>query len=530
MIFLSRIRHLKSKSHQFKARWYSQISHGVSSTSYIAVNTNIQGFQKPNSFIIPTGYAYNNIRSFAAPVKAKSKSGAKDSRGTRLNEQITSDIVRLVSNKGQHTVVSRREALERAKKLSLDLVEVGLDQKEKIPVCKIMDFHRETYEKQVKEKDRTKNKSEVTLRQGDRKEVRFTGKIELKDLQMKANMVKRLMEKGYRVKCTATGKEDEDFGGNLSRLTALLEDTAVVESGPLVEKKQAYVIVRHIKFGRPKNGPSKKVDVRKESINSTTINTSGDIQTPIKIDEDPGSESKEDSDSEIPSPMKSIDGKLERRSGWSSIDKRSGDVEKVYDVAGWEAGKTKGFIDGQTDGGIPFSKPPFEAERYARRNEPRTGVQPPKLSTQSLPNDPNQFATVPIFSPSVQQKHDMNKIPPGPVDFRRSPRPQLPPSPPLVEKRENSASTFRALKQPIPDLKKEMGMPNPHSRQGIPTSPPPTPVPAPKYGIFSCQKPSNPPNMHNSTTGRTVEVDSSNQKAESEEKSNERKYGIFSRK
>lgn len=494
MIYLSRIRHLNSKFQQFKSRCYSQISHGVSSTSYIAVNNKIQVFQQPNPFIKPTGSVYINIRSFAAPVKAKSKSGAKDSKGTRLNEQITSDIIRLVSNEGEHTVVSRREALERAKKLSLDLVEVGLDQKEKIPVCKIMDFHREKYEKQVKEKDRTKNKSEVTLRQGDCKEVRFTGKIELKDLQMKANMVKRLMEKGYRVKCTATGKEDEDFGGNLSRLTALLEDTAVVESGPLVEKKQAYVIVRHIKFGRPKSGPSKKVDVRKESTNSTTNNTSGDIQTPIKIDEDSGSESNENSDSEIPSPIESL---------WSPIDKRSGS-----DVAGREAGKTKGFIDGQRDGGIPVRKPPFEAEnRYARRNEPRTGIPPPRLST------PNPFASVPKFSPSVQQKPEMNRIPPGPMDSRRPARPQLPPSPPLVEKRENGASTLRA-----------------HSRQGIPTSPPPTSVPAPKYGIFSSQKPNNPPNMHNPTTGRTVEVDSSNQKAESEQKSNERKYGIFSRK
>ncbi|KAI3926663.1 hypothetical protein MKW98_014310 [Papaver atlanticum] len=524
MIFLSRIRHLKSKSQQFKARWYSQIPHGVSSTSYIAVSTKIQGFQKPDSFIRPTGYVYNNIRSFAAPVKPKSKSGA-NCKGTRLNEQITSDIIRLVSNEGQHTVVSRREALERAKKLSLDLVEVGLDQKEKIPVCKIMDFHREKYEKQVKEKDRTKNKSEVTLRQGDCKEVRFTGKIELKDLQMKANMVKRLMEKGYRVKCTATGKEDEDFGGNLSRLTALLEDTAVVESGPLVEKKQAYVIVRHIKFGRPKNGPSKKVDVRKESTNSTTINTSGDIETPIKIDEDSGSESDEEPNSNIPSPIKSIDGKLERKSGWSSIDKRSGDF------AGSEAGKTKGFIDGRTEDGIPATKPPFEVEnRYARRNEPRTGIPPPRLSTQSILYDPNQFATVPKFSPSVQQKPDMNRIPPGPMDSRRSARPQLPPSPPLVEKRENGASTFRTLKQPIPEVNKEMGIPRAHSRQGIPTSPPPTSAPAPKYGIFSSQKPSNPPNMHNPTTGRNVEVDSSNQKAGSEQKPNERKYGIFSRK
>ncbi|KAI3947415.1 hypothetical protein MKW92_028955, partial [Papaver armeniacum] len=287
---------------------------------------------------------------------------------------------------------------------------VGLDQKEKIPICKIMDFHREKqekYEKQVQEKDRTKNKSEVTLRQGDCKEVRFTGKIELKDLQMKASMVKRLMEKGYRVKCTSTDKEDEDFGGNLSRLTALLEDTAVVESGPLVEKKQAYVI----------------------------------------IDEDSGSKSNEESDFKIPSLIKSIDGKLERKSGWSSIDKRSGDFCRSRIS---EAGKTKGCIDGQTDGGVPVRKPPFEVEnRYARRNEPRSGIPPPSLSTQSILNDPNQFATVPKSSPSVQYKPDINRFPPGSMDSRRSARPLLPPSPPLVERRENGASTFRTLKQPI---------------------------------------------------------------------------------
>ncbi|KAF5930673.1 hypothetical protein HYC85_031546 [Camellia sinensis] len=68
-----------------------------------------------------------------------------------------------------------------------------------------MDYHKEKYNQQVKEKDRAKSKSEVTLRKGDCKEVRFSGKTEQKDLQMKANTVKRLMERGYRVKVPADG-------------------------------------------------------------------------------------------------------------------------------------------------------------------------------------------------------------------------------------------------------------------------------------------------------------------------------------
>ncbi|CAN0841150.1 Translation initiation factor IF3-1, mitochondrial [Linum grandiflorum] len=82
---------------------------------------------------------------------------------------------------------------------------------------------------------------------------------------MKADSVKRLMERGYRVKCVAlpsSRKQDaehEDLGAVLSTLMELLEDVALVESGPLLERKQAYAILRHVKFGPSKKGGVKKV-------------------------------------------------------------------------------------------------------------------------------------------------------------------------------------------------------------------------------------------------------------------------------
>lgn len=237
-----------------------------------------------------------NVRFFAAPVQAKPKIEEKDPSGPRLNEKIKADVVRLVSDEG-HVVVSRMEALQRASALKLDLVEV--DRNAKPPVCKLMDYHREKYKKQLKEKDRAKSKSEVTLRKGDCKEVRFSVKTEQKDLEIKANTIRRLMDRGYRVKCMAMGTEEQDLGGLVARLSALIEDVAIVESGPRVEKKQAYIVVRHIKFGPSKKGgsakkASKTIDVENPDSQDPVASNSSSIIEDEEIAHDSGLETDDE--------------------------------------------------------------------------------------------------------------------------------------------------------------------------------------------------------------------------------------------
>lgn len=170
-----------------------------------------------------------------------------------MNNAITAPFVRLVTDEG-HNVVPRHEALQLASRMDMDLVEV--DRKSDPPVCKIMDFHKEKYKKETKEKERLKTKSAIVLRGGENKEVRFKGKTELKDLMVKADGITRLMERGYRVKCMAmpSGNEGEDLGTPLSRLLGLIQDVCIVESGPHLDSKHAYVIVRHVKFATKKGG------------------------------------------------------------------------------------------------------------------------------------------------------------------------------------------------------------------------------------------------------------------------------------
>ncbi|RLN31165.1 uncharacterized protein C2845_PM05G00710 [Panicum miliaceum] len=198
-------------------------------------------------------------RHFAAPPGTQvNRKGGKDddddTTGPRLNNAITSRFVRLVRDDEGHSVVPRHEALQLAARMDMDLVEV--DRKADPPVCKIMDFHKEKYKKDTKEKERLKTKSAIVLRGGENKEVRFKGKTELKDLMVKADAITRLMERGYRVKCMAmpSGNEGEDLGAPLSRLLGLIQDVSIVESGPHLDSKHAYVIVRHVKFATKKGG------------------------------------------------------------------------------------------------------------------------------------------------------------------------------------------------------------------------------------------------------------------------------------
>lgn len=282
---------LRALSNQF-TRYYFQI-HGPSSvireTKIGVVNSQSLTFHRTRL------ESANYVRFFAAPVQAKPKYEEKNN-GPRMNEQISAQYVRLVTDEG-HGVVSRHEALERARRLGVDLVEVQPDGDP--PVCKLMDYKKEMYVKQVKEKEQTKKKSDLVLRKGAMKEVRITCKIDKHDLQTKAEAVKRLAERGHRIKCmaVAVGTESQDLGGLLSRFSALIDDFSLVESGPKVEAKQAYVVVRHVKFGPLKKGPGKKKLLEMSTQSPEKDENLDEPDSETQEEEDTGPEEAIESDS-----------------------------------------------------------------------------------------------------------------------------------------------------------------------------------------------------------------------------------------
>ncbi|KAL4576106.1 hypothetical protein LXL04_012195 [Taraxacum kok-saghyz] len=133
VLFLCRSKQaqLRALSIQFK-RCYFHI-HGSSSSVIQGPSMGVMNCQI--LILHRTGsHLGNHVRFFEAPVQVKPKYEEKDKGRPRMNEQISSQMF--------------------ARRLNVDLVEVQQDAKPL--VCKLMDYNKEMYLRQVKEKEQTK--------------------------------------------------------------------------------------------------------------------------------------------------------------------------------------------------------------------------------------------------------------------------------------------------------------------------------------------------------------------------------------
>ncbi|XP_009797420.1 uncharacterized protein LOC107767368 [Nicotiana tabacum] len=408
MAFWCRVNNSKIKTVSIHLkRSYFQCQGSNSFIANASSHTSVRILSNPSLTIQKSPFEFaQSVRFFAAPVQVKTRKEEKDSSGPRLNQEIKADFVRLVGDEG-HRVVSICEAWELARSLNLDLVEVSRNAKP--PVCKIMDYHKEKYQQQLKDNAK-KSKSELTLKKGDCKEVRFVGKIEKKDLKIKADTVKRMMERGYRVKCTAMsmGNEGEDLGAVLSRFSPLIEDVAYIESGPRVEKKQAYIVVRHVKFGPSKKGSGKKVLKECKTASSEEDAAS---QSSLQLDENcDAAESSVESDDDSCQEEMTDEDVDDKRSDWR-VSGAKGDSRKVFDfVEGENVGaRTPSFTNVSSDFGRARSVhdssrteaagPSFGGQSSFRRELGNT-VQAPSGEENRYQRDPRNSSVPTKSAPS----------------------------------------------------------------------------------------------------------------------------------
>ncbi|MGQ3683711.1 MAG: translation initiation factor IF-3 [Candidatus Loosdrechtia sp.] len=147
------------------------------------------------------------------------------SQDLRFNERIRASQVRLIDENGvQVGVVSREEALARAKSVEQDLVEVAPDATP--PVCKIMNYGKYKY----KQKKKMHQKQHVV----QLKELRLRPKTGEHDIQTKIRQARRFLEHKNRVLINMMFKGRErahaELGENiLNQIASALEDIAKVE-------------------------------------------------------------------------------------------------------------------------------------------------------------------------------------------------------------------------------------------------------------------------------------------------------------
>lgn len=159
----------------------------------------------------------------------------------RVNDKIRSPRVRVVGENVNVGVYPIEEALQMAKGMSLDLVEIS--PKADPPVCKIIDYSKFKYEQKKKQKE-IKAKAQKTVV----KEIRFGPNTDDHDFNFKTKHALNFLKDGAKVKAyvhfigrTIVFKERGEI--LLLKFMQELEDYGKVEQMPKLEGKRMTVIL-----------------------------------------------------------------------------------------------------------------------------------------------------------------------------------------------------------------------------------------------------------------------------------------------
>lgn len=166
----------------------------------------------------------------------------KKSDDVRINEQIRSREVRLISAEGEQLgIVSLRDALESARSEGFDLVEVAPNSDP--PVCRVMDYGKFRYQTSKKVQEARKKS-----RGGQMKEIKLRPHTEDHDLEFKIKNLKKFLEKKSRVKVTVffRGREMAYMNAGeeiLKRVAEGVAEDGAIEQPPTREARNRMTMV-----------------------------------------------------------------------------------------------------------------------------------------------------------------------------------------------------------------------------------------------------------------------------------------------
>ena len=134
-----------------------------------------------------------------------------------------------------------QDALRRAQELDLDLVEVAPQAQP--PVCRIMDYGKYKYERDIRQKEARKKQARIEV-----KEIKFRPKIDPHDYATKKGHVERFLRAGARVKVTIMFRGREmahtELGRKiLDRLVEDLKDVAQVDAYPKLDGRNMVMVI-----------------------------------------------------------------------------------------------------------------------------------------------------------------------------------------------------------------------------------------------------------------------------------------------
>ena len=150
--------------------------------------------------------------------------------------------MRLISDSGEQLgVVSIEVAIDKAKEVGLDLIEVAPNSKP--PVCRILDYGKLRYEEKKRQQLSKKKQHIIKI-----KEIRLRPQIDDHDLLTKLNQGRKFLSDGAKLKVTLMFRGREmsrvDLGKIvMERVLEELSDVAEVEKDiPLEGRKMSMIL------------------------------------------------------------------------------------------------------------------------------------------------------------------------------------------------------------------------------------------------------------------------------------------------
>jgi translation initiation factor IF-3 len=148
----------------------------------------------------------------------------------------------VIDHEGEQAgIMTSEAALEKAKSVGLDLVEVSPNAEP--PVCRIMDFGKFRFENSKKKQGAKKKQRRTQV-----KEIKFRPRTEVGDYKVKINKLIKFLENGDKAKVTMRfrGREfaHQELGMELlQRVIADLDEFANVEQMPNMEGRQMVMVL-----------------------------------------------------------------------------------------------------------------------------------------------------------------------------------------------------------------------------------------------------------------------------------------------
>ncbi len=153
----------------------------------------------------------------------------------------------LINAKGEKVgLVAYSQALESAKSLSLDLVQVSPSDANPI-VCKILDYGKHLFDKK-----KSTSSSKVKSKRNTTKEIKFRPSTDVGDYNIKLKKIKSFILDGDKTKITVRFRGREILNSNmglelLNKLKTELEDISQVDQEPSLEGRQLLMVLSPLK-------------------------------------------------------------------------------------------------------------------------------------------------------------------------------------------------------------------------------------------------------------------------------------------